>query len=288
METLRALAVLLDVPVPAHVPVARALGLTSRATPDEHTNVLVFQAYPYASVYLGLEGMLGGDARDRVAGFWRALGAEPDVEVDHLGVLLAASAHLAELEHAANDGARARIRSARHALFWEHIASWMPPYLGTVRRIAGDFYAGWADLAEVVLAAEAEAVGPPTRLVAHHRAIPPLPSDVENLDALLALLLAPARVGFTLVRDDLLRAARALGLGARVGERRYALRSMLAQDATAVLDWLAAEAHRQATCYELSPLSAVASWWIERARAGAGWIAQRARDAGALASRECA
>lgn len=47
---------------------------------DEHTDVLVFQAYPYASIYLGAEGMLGGKARDRIAGFWRALGGEPPAE----------------------------------------------------------------------------------------------------------------------------------------------------------------------------------------------------------------
>ena len=56
-----------------------------------------FQLYPYASVYLGSEGMLGGEARDRIAGFWRAIGEPPPSEPDHLAVLLALYARLCEL-----------------------------------------------------------------------------------------------------------------------------------------------------------------------------------------------
>ena len=54
-----------------------------------HTDLFVFQLQPYASVYLGAEGMLGGEARDRIAGFWRALGASPPSEPDHLATMLA-------------------------------------------------------------------------------------------------------------------------------------------------------------------------------------------------------
>ena len=32
--------------------------------------------------------MLGGEARDRIAGFWRALGLVPPPEPDHLAVML--------------------------------------------------------------------------------------------------------------------------------------------------------------------------------------------------------
>jgi hypothetical protein len=93
-EALRALAVLLETPRPEHAAIAAALELPAPPAPDEHTAVVVFQAYPYASVYLGAEGMLGGEARDRVAGFWRALGGEPPAEPDHLSVLLAGVAAL--------------------------------------------------------------------------------------------------------------------------------------------------------------------------------------------------
>jgi hypothetical protein len=37
----------------------------------------VLNCPPYAAVYLGAEGGFGGEAADRVAGFWRAIGVPP-------------------------------------------------------------------------------------------------------------------------------------------------------------------------------------------------------------------
>jgi len=264
-EALRALAVLLEAPRPEHAAIAAALELPPPPALDEHTDVLVFQAYPYASVYLGAEGMLGGEARDRIAGFWRALGGEPPAEPDHLSVLLAGVAALAE----AAPGA-----AVCGALFWEHVASWMPPYLATLRRIGAPFHVAWAELAWVVLAELAGELGPPARLPLALRAAPALPGAPADLDALLATLLAPARTGFVLVRDDLERAAAELGLGLRAGERRFALRALLGQDAPAVLGWLAAEARSQAAA--LPALPPITAWWAARAGVGATWLSELA------------
>jgi Nitrate reductase delta subunit len=260
-EALRALAVLVEAPRPEHAAIAAALELPPPPTADEHTGVLVFQAYPYASVYLGAEGMLGGEARDRIAGFWRALGGEPPAEPDHLSVLFAGVAAVAESAPAS---------SVCGALFWEHVASWMPPYLATLRRIGAAFHVAWADLVATLLAELAGELGPPARLPLALRAAPALPEAPADLDALLATLLAPVRTGLVVVRDDLERAAAELGLGLRVGERRFALRSLIAQDAAAVLGWLAAEARSQAAA--LAALPPITGWWAARAHAGATWL----------------
>lgn len=267
-EALRALAVLLEAPRPEHAAIAAALELPPPPEADEHTDVLVFQAYPYASVYLGAEGMLGGEARDRIAGFWRALGGEPPAEPDHLSVLLAGVAALAD---------QAPASSVRAALFWEHVASWMPPYLATVRRVGAPFHVAWADLVATVLAELADELGPPARLPLALRAAPALPGAPADLDQLLATLLAPARTGFTLVRDDLERAATKLGFGLRAGERRFALRSLLAQDAAAVLGWLATEARSQAAAFATLP--PITAWWTARAHVGATWLDELASQA---------
>ena len=89
MELFRALAVFAEPPTVKAARVAEAPELGELPTADEYTEVFVFQLYPYASVYLGAEGMIGGEARDRVAGFWRALGQMPPAEPDHLSVMLA-------------------------------------------------------------------------------------------------------------------------------------------------------------------------------------------------------
>jgi TorA maturation chaperone TorD len=302
-EALRALAVLLEAPGPEHAAIAAALELPAPPTGDEHTSVVVFQAYPYASVYLGAEGMLGGEARDRVAGFWRALGGEPPAEPDHLSVLLAGIAALDEPAAAAPPGADGpagrgahagapdvrsspagaapaspRLRlpvvasapTVRAALFWEHVASWMPPYLATVRRIGGPFHVAWAELAATLLDELAGDLGPPARLPLALRAAPAPPAAPADLDELLATLLAPARTGFVVVCDDLERAAADLGLGLRAGERRFALRALLGQAPAAVLGWLAAEARAQAASFVTLP--PVSAWWVARAHVGATWL----------------
>jgi hypothetical protein len=282
MELFRALASLLEPPSAAHRAVAGAAGLPTPPTPDEHTDVLVFQAYPYASVYLSADGMMGGEARDLVAGFWRALGAEPPMEPDHASALLAALARLIEAEEEASlePDRAARVRAARAALFWDHIASWMPPYLGLLHRVGSEFFRRWAALAEQALAEEAERLGPPDRLALPLRLAPPaVEASPAGLDELLVLLLAPARTGLTVARDDLLRAADELRLGCRAGERRFALRSLLEQDAGAVLDWLAGEARRQSLLLAASPLQPAAGWWSARAQASAGWLDELARSA---------
>jgi nitrate reductase delta subunit len=258
-EVLRALAVLLEAPAPEHAAIAAALELPPAPSADEHTAVLVFQAYPYASVYLGPEGMLGGEARDRIAGFWRALDGEPPGEPDHLSVLLAGLAALA--------GAP---RQVRGALFWEHVASWMPPYLAALERIGAPFHRAWARLAGALCREIADDLGPPQRTPLALRAAPGLPPEPGGLDELLAVLLAPARTGVVLVRDDLARAADELGLVLRAGERRFALRALLGQAPGAVLGWLAAEADRQAGA--LAALPAVTAWWAERANGTAAWL----------------
>ena len=87
MELLRALGTLIESPSAEHVRAAAALGLPALPEPAEHGRVITRQRYPHASVYLGAEGMVGGEARDRIAGFRRALGT-PDREADHLASLL--------------------------------------------------------------------------------------------------------------------------------------------------------------------------------------------------------
>src|SRR5204863_6550834 len=96
VELFRTLGVLLEPPVAAHRPLAELLDLGPPPSAAEHTDLFRFQLYPYASVYLGAEGMLGGEARDRIAGFWRALGLVPPAEPDELTVMLGFYAELAE------------------------------------------------------------------------------------------------------------------------------------------------------------------------------------------------
>ena len=271
MELFRALAVLAEPPAPQSALVARALGLGALPEASEYTELFVFQLYPYASVYLGAEGMLGGEARDRVAGFWRALSQTPPAEPDHLSVMLALYAHLSELEaNAPDDTRRQSWRRARGAYLWEHLLSWLPAYLSKLTEIAPPFYRRWGEILLDALREEARAAGAPAQLPLHLREAAGLvdPRTGETAE-FLQTLLSPARSGMIIVRSDLSRAARALELGLRAGERKYVLESLFAQDARGVLDWLAREARDWGARHALGhdSLAGVARAWEAKATA---------------------
>jgi hypothetical protein len=266
-ELVRSLAACLEVPSPAVVPVAEALGLPRLPTPAEHTDAFVFQLHPYASVHLGPEGQLGGVARDRVAGFLRALDVVPPAEPDHLVVLLGAYARLIDLD----DGPGSRARHARTVLLHEHLWPWAPRFLGRVIELGAEPYRRWAELLDQLLAAELALLGPPTILPAHLREAPRLPDPRDrDVAAFLAGLLAPVRSGLIVARADLVRIGRELELGARIGERAYMLRALLAQDVARTLRALAAEARRQHAAVVGDDLAA--AFWRDRLAGSAGLL----------------
>lgn len=269
MELLRSLAALAEPPGRETSRFARLLGLGTPPEPAEYDDLFLFQLYPYASVYLGPEGMLGGEARDRIAGFWRVLERTPPPEPDHLALLLALYARLCELEVQAKDSAIGdRWRHLRIMFFWEHLLSWLPPYLEKLQELASPFYQAWGELLHDLLREEALELGQQDVLPLHLREAPGLPDpEAEGGEAWLDSLLSPVRSGILLVRNDLVRAGKELQLAARVAERRYALKALLGQDPAAILDWLAAEATAWENRHQRwSALSGpIADFWSQRA-----------------------
>ena len=285
MELFRALATLIESPSSEHARVAAALGLPAVPTPAEHGRVVVQQRYPYASVYLGVEGMLGGEARDRIAGFRRALGLEgdsgeaadggeratgadiPDREADHLAALLGLLAAVEQWRREETDPARrALLTQARTTLFWEHLASWTGLYLASFEGCGVAFYEGWASLLEDALARLDDEVESPNYLSAALRGAPGFADPRrEGGAAFIASLLAPLRSGVILLRDDLERLGDEEGLACRVGERRYVLNAFLAQDPGRTLQWLASHAEAWSERVSGKGPAVIAAWWSKRA-----------------------
>lgn len=253
-ELLRALAAYCEAPTPA---VARALELPA-STAAEHAALFLFQLYPHASVYLGAEGMLGGEAGDRAAGFWRAVGLEPPADADHLAGLLGLYAAFAE------EGEPAR--HPRRALLWEHLLSWLPAWLARVEEVASEAYQCWSRLLRAALVAEAEEMGRPEAR--------PVPLRSSPAPERIVDVLAAGRSGVILARADLVRAAGDLGLGLGQGERRRMLEDLLAQESRPVASWLAGECRRQARVQRSQPVAwrPVTEEWSARAERMAAWL----------------
>lgn len=282
MELFRALAVLAEPPGrPGAARVAEALGLGDVPSEAEYADVFVFRLYPYASVYLGAEGMLGGEARDRVAGFLAALGQAVPSEPDHLALMLGAYASLAEAEGAAGAGRRESVRGARRAFLWEHLLSWLPVYLDKLYGVAPPFYRAWGRTLRAALDAEAEELGRQGALPLHLREAAALADPRESsAEEFLKSLLAPARSGVILVRDDIARAARDLDTGVRAGERLFALRSLMGQDAAGALSRLASEADAWVALHlrRREAHGPVADWWADRAASTAALLRDLSTD----------
>jgi TorA maturation chaperone TorD len=292
VELLRALAVLAEPPRPQHAALSAALDLPGVPDAADYADLFLFQLYPYASVHVGAEGMMGGAARDRVAGFWSALGRAPPAEPDHLAALLALYVSLVE-EAAAGptDPERAMAEAGRIALLYEHLTPWIFPFLERVGELSAGPYATWAALLSDVLLAEVRRGTAPRgereALPAHLGEAGPVPDPrEEGADAFAAALLAPARSGFTLVRADLARIAARLDLGLRAGERRYALAHLMGQGAAAVLEDLAGEAERQGAAHaaRAGDFGRTATFLAERAAATARLLRELAADAAEIHS----
>lgn len=284
-ELFRALGAAGETPRPELQAIADLLELGPLPGRAAHGELFLFQLYPHASVYLGAEGMMGGEAADRIAGFWRALGQTPPAEPDHLALMLGLYARLGELEEqAADQPACERWRHARAAFLWEHLMCWLPSFLMKLADLGGvadPFYLRWGALLGQALRAEAAAQpwpeGAALPLPLHLRAAPGcVDPRRDGPQGFLASLLSPVRSGMILVRADLARAARELGLGLRLGERRLVLQSMLEQEAGPSLGWLASEAKAWAGRHrpEVHLAPQLATFWQDRAAATASLLSE--------------
>jgi hypothetical protein len=254
----------------------------------EHTEVFVLNCPPYASVYLGAEGGLGGEAADRVAGFWRAMGVTPPAEPDHLTALLSLYASLGEAAGGTRRSASVEaLTRARHALFWEHLWPWLPGYLSAVTSLGIPALGSWADLTRQAIEAE-RAAHPGGWLPLALREAPGPASLDTGLSTMLDTLIAPIHSGLILTRRHLAVGAATARAGHRIGERRFTLRAMLEQAPAQTLDWLGHEAARWSQLHA-SPAAVsgvrrqdrdpVRSWWAERAAGTADLLAAAAARA---------
>ncbi len=288
VDLLRGLAVMAEPPEAAHLGLAELLGLPGSPGKAEYSDLFLFQLYPFASVYLGAEGMIGGEARDRISGFWMAVGHSPPDEPDHLAALLALYSTLAEYEEACAGAERSLTRQCRQALLGEHLAPWVFSYLGRVSELAGDSYGSWADLLSEVLWKEVAGLsagphaGSQEEVLPHHlRLAPDLPDPrIEGAAAFIAGVLAPVRSGMILARADIARIASGSDLGLRAGERAFALEHLLAQDSTSVLAALAEEARRQGGGHQSREdrLGPVAKFGRDRCETSAALFEELATD----------
>ena len=276
MELVRAYAALFEAPTSELRGVAESLDLPPVPSPAAHASCISFQRFPFGSIYLGPEGMMGGEALDRISGFWQVLGVEIPKEPDHISSLLGLLAQLLDQEQS-EDGAGSDSLWARaiETLLHEHLLPWTTLYLESFETAAVPFYqdlaAGLRRLLEDLSRGRGGA-----RVPLWLEQSPGLddPRDGSEHEAFLSQLLAPSRTGFVLLRDDLARLGDELGLGVRAGERRYVLRAMAGQEPAGSLGWLSsfAEEWSDRLVQGQDGQGTLAQFWSDKARRSAALL----------------
>lgn len=244
-ELIRALAAFLYTPGPEHPRLAELLALPESPSAAEHSDLLLLQVHPYASIYLSDDGMKGGEVRDLTDGFWRAVGREPPADSDHLGALLGLFAALHEAGSAVTpeDGARGRLTGhAAAALRREFLDDWLGVFLDAVDRAgAAPFYGVWGAMvrrvwSEATGQAQYLELDPPAE---DSEAAAVRHPDEHGMAVFIKDLLAPGKSGLVVTRRELEHEAREAGLAFRAGPRASMLETLLKQAPADTLAWLA-------------------------------------------------
>jgi hypothetical protein len=160
--------------------------------------------------------------------------------------------------------------------------SWLPFYLDKLAEVADGFYSSWAALLARALVQEREGLEHDATLSLHLRDSTPMADPrTKGGEAFVESLLAPVRSGLILVRTDLERAGSELDLGVRIGERRYVIEALFAQNAISTLDWLVQEADLwgQRHLKREKQTGPTARFWADRALGSRDLLAELVNEA---------
>lgn len=195
-----------------------------------HHRLFHFAVFPYESIFLHPDSLLGGEIAAAVSDFYQRAGFTPPTETlpDHVGLELTLLSFLTGAE-AGNDAPAWQVWQ-RHFLDW-HLLRWLPALVQAVRQQGHPFFTALADLALAVVLDHRAALAdqPPAATPTFRLPAPPdLLADAHTgLAEIAGYLLTPACSGIYLSRDDIGRLAQAQGLPSGFGGRHHMLTNLL-------------------------------------------------------------
>lgn len=250
----------------------------------EHYALFGLNVFPFQSIFLDPQALLGGGVTDGVLAFSRQVGFEMPLDadgVDHVGVELLLLAYLSGAEADAWQDQLAkeaqRMRLLQRRFLDEHLLRWLPPLVCAIRQQEIPFYRALADLTLKLVLAH-RSVLPAGVLARAEALLPPAPALLDDQQAglkeIVDYFLTPAYSACYLSREDVARLARKHRLPRGFGSRRQMLTSLLRvavdydrlpnvlRDLQVLLDgWRSF----YETCEtSSSPLSGIAVAWRER------------------------
>jgi TorA maturation chaperone TorD len=216
----------------------------------DHYHLFGFNVFPYQSIFLGVDGSLGGDSTEAVARCYQeagfvgvVAGALESESADHigheLGLLAFLSAAEADAWAAENPAVAEQMASRQCTFLYQHLLRWLPSLVLAVRQQAHPFYAALADLTVDLVHSHCS-----DYKATHHAGsrdegagqvlAPPdlLGDENSSLQDIAQYLLTPPYSGIYLSRDDIGRLARRQDLPRGFGSRKQMLVNTLRSAAT--------------------------------------------------------
>ena len=246
--------------------------------------------FPYQSVFLDADFLLGGAESRRVAGCYAEAGYHVDAaasEPDHIGHEFGLLAFLCGAEADALEDGHAH--TAQHARRLQqtfldaHLLWWLPVFVQTVCNQQDEFYAAVAAMTQALVVAHRLEIddGRSSAAPLPSSRLPVCPDPLDAPDAglqeIAAFLATPACAGVYLSRDDIARLARACDLPRGFSDRRQMLTNFLRAAAefdsiAAATGALLAVVAEFATAYagyaaHGAPCAAIGRGWLARVTA---------------------
>jgi len=208
----------------------------------EHQALFGFNVFPYQSIFLDPEGLLGGEESARVQASYARGGfdvAITDASPDHLGYELAFLAFLCGAEADALEDdlpeIAALMRQHQADFLAAHLLRWLAPFTVAVGRQGAAFYTALAELIQAVATDHATAAISALSIQSTFTlpAAPELLAVSETgLRDIADYLLSPPQSGIYLARVDIDRLGRRFDLPRGFGDRRQLLLNLLRAAAT--------------------------------------------------------
>lgn len=260
----------------------------------DHYEVLGINVFPYESVFLGTESVMGGAVAANVASAYEQAGFTVDPgraeDPDHVGSELKFLSRLCQGEAKAWEGElrseASHLRGLQRLFLDKHLLRWLLMLKQALRQLGHPFYEALAELAWELVLSHREDLATDSSNELLDLALPagprPINPDEAGVREIAEYLLTPAISGFYLSRDDIGRLARAHRLPRGFGSRQDMLTNLIRAAASydrfelllLDLDALMGAWHDvYVSCSELpGPVALIAAGWDARIEASRNFV----------------
>lgn len=202
-----------------------------------HYQLFVHNVYPYETIFLGDDGLLGGNISERVAAFYQRIGfhSNNSDNTDHLSTELSAMAYLcfAELDaiedqvpHQAE-----RLRQLQRRFLDEHLLRWLPAFVIAVEQQGKSVYTDVVRQSFELVCTHRTQLGDDLMAADEVFSLPQAPDLLANektsLRDIAHYLLTPAYTGFFVSFSDIKRLGTKFRAPHGFGKRHLMLTNLL-------------------------------------------------------------